>query len=108
MSANSTKHAANAMDDLDAVLTEAAAVVADSDGQEYSQDGTPDELKEFHGRSITTAAQLRGGPDRSELPDELRNADKGDTSCDVCGVSFLVYSEMKVCFASMADWRFRW
>ena len=84
------------MDDLDAVLAEAAAVVEHSGDQYDSNSDAGLPPAELGGRSITTAAQLRAGPGRSELPDELRDADKGDTSCDVCGVSFLVYSEMKV------------
>jgi len=94
---SASRHAANAIDDLDAVLAEAAAVVTESDDQHGTTGVAIPSQEDFAGRSITTAAQLRGGPGRSELPDELRNADKGDTSCDVCGVSFLVYSEMKVC-----------
>ena len=76
---SAAKHAASAMDDLDAALAEAELVVGE--GQD---------------RTITHKSQLHDGPGRSELPQELQDASKGDTVCDVCGVSFLVYSEMKV------------
>jgi hypothetical protein len=100
MSESKSKHAANTLDDFDVALAEANAAVADDVDESRMNGGATTEQGKSHdqfaSRSITTAAQLRAGPGRSELPDELQSANKDDTSCDVCGVSFLVYSEMKV------------
>jgi len=44
---------------------------------------------------VITAESLRNGPTSDSLPDDLKYASADDTACEYCGVSFLVYSEMR-------------
>ena len=42
-----------------------------------------------------TQHELHNGPDRSQLPETVRNNSRSETVCKFCGVSYLVFSEIK-------------
>ena len=86
------------------------------------------ELPNFHAMSATddvdahdtqhqhhvTREDLYAGPTADDLPDDLRYAPQDDTVCEFCGVSFLVYSEMRTlqdkvdkAEAAMYSWKVR-
>ena len=42
-----------------------------------------------------TVHELHNGPEREKLPEEIRNSSRSETVCKFCGVSYLVFSEIK-------------
>ena len=42
-----------------------------------------------------TVHELHNGPERSQLPETVRNNARSETVCKFCGVSYLVFSEIK-------------
>ena len=42
-----------------------------------------------------TVHELHNGPERSQLPETVRNNSRSETVCKFCGVSYLVFSEIK-------------
>ena len=42
-----------------------------------------------------TVHELHNGPAREQLPEEVRNSARSETVCKFCGVSYLVFSEIK-------------
>jgi len=42
-----------------------------------------------------TKDDLRNGPSRDKLPEKVRRMSKSETACGICGVSYLVFSEVK-------------
>jgi hypothetical protein len=42
-----------------------------------------------------TVDELHNGPGREALPERAQQMTKSDTVCSFCGVSYLVFSEMK-------------
>ena len=42
-----------------------------------------------------TKKELRNGPSKEDLPEEVQSMDRADCVCRFCGVSYLVFSEMK-------------
>ena len=42
-----------------------------------------------------TVHELHNGPDRTQLPETVRNNSRSETVCKFCGVSYLVFSEIK-------------
>jgi hypothetical protein len=77
--------AAKAADDLEAVLAEAAEFVSSD-----------------HERAIASSRDIYSGPTKELLPESLRDAAPGDTVCDVCGVSLLVFRYFMVVYGSDA------
>jgi hypothetical protein len=52
-----------------------------------------------------TKDDLRNGPSRDKLPEKVRRMSKSETACGICGVSYLVFSEVKELESQLKDAR---